>query len=316
MANSTSPRWQPDGSLFTMGNNSVQPSHDPNIIYICGQSADTASDYERVAVVDVTVPSSPEVLKIIDDGFYPSRAWGTDLIFTTDGYGYFTDGSQLKIINATDSRSPFLESTYAIPAYEPYIDDFSVRPRALALSPDNQYLYVTGGDPPDERNWLSTAGAFSVIDISNRTNPQEVASLSEGFGYNEAMCLSADGKIAFITGSYLDHQNGNGIGRVNIENPLAPVLIGWTEIRAEQTNEFPFKAYGGASTLVLHKSGDYLLADSSWVEVVGLNMNTILMNMCINTETAVADSVSTFGMAWERSCICFRAKRADLHPIK
>ena len=101
------------------------------------------------------------------------------------------------------------------------------------MSPDNQYLYVTGGDFDRYGRGLSTAGSFSVIDISNRTNPQEVATLSEGFGYNEDMCLSADGKVAFITGPQLRSQDVE-IGRVDIENPLAPVVIGWTEIRAER----------------------------------------------------------------------------------
>ena len=86
------------------------------------------------------------------------------------------------------------------------------------------------------------------------------------------MCLSADGKVAFITGPQLRSQDVE-IGRVDIENPLAPVVIGWTEIRAEQTDEFPFKTYSNASTLVLHKSGDYLLANYFWREVVGRQPN-------------------------------------------
>lgn len=80
----------------------VKPSNDPNIVYVfSGNSNSTTS----LVVVDATVPSSPEILKTIDTFgvSYIAAAMGFDLTFTTDGYGYINDGSQLKIINATST---------------------------------------------------------------------------------------------------------------------------------------------------------------------------------------------------------------------
>jgi len=123
------------------------------------------------------------------NSFFLAQAHSSSLAISADGQALFVVNPEADSVSVLDLRQRKLEREISLAAAPPAPDasgNFtpSVLPRALALSPDERTLYVTG-----ERS-----GALHVVDIASGRLQRSVHVGSEPIG----ILVSADGSAVFV----------------------------------------------------------------------------------------------------------------------
>ncbi len=137
--------------------------------------------------------------------------------------------------------------------------------RNIILSSDNQKAYL-----------LDRSLGFSILDISNSSNPSILASLNIGINL-EKIILSHDGTIAYISDTY------TGLHIVDISNPLHPILLGsYDDMNANadsRTNDIALSPDGRKIYVVGHEYTEELLdngyTSSTWDYSNGLKVISV-----------------------------------------
>lgn len=153
-------------------------------------------------VIDVSTPTSPSIVGTLQDA--TDLNTGTSSLVTTIGDDYAfvtTDDGKLTVIDISNPAAP---SIVAAPS--------------ISLGGNKQAI---AGDVL----WATRSGTDEVVavDVSDPTNPVEMATLADGADLNGAASIDADGSYAYVACS-----NGNSIAVVR----LVPFLIPQRALRA------------------------------------------------------------------------------------
>jgi prepilin-type N-terminal cleavage/methylation domain-containing protein len=180
-------------------------------VYVSGSYAYVVG-YNGLQIINVSDPANPvpagTVLSTVDSSLAFSQ-----FVHVAGNYAYITSQgtnsseNALIVIDVTDKANPHL-----VGKITNLQDSLLNNPFGLQVAGNYAYVACYGSQ------------AIDVIDISNKTNPQHVASVANGVG---GAVLTAPQNIR-ISGNYAYVINGSGyyLEIIDISNPLSPVHKG------------------------------------------------------------------------------------------
>jgi hypothetical protein len=245
-------------------------------VFVLGNYAYIADDSTGLLIVDISDPSSPNIISSVKTPGYASK------VYVSNNYAYVADfDSGLQVINVTNPSNPNLEGSVAMPGF------------ANGVYVSGQYAYVA----------CDTSG-LQIVDISDPSNPNitkgvansDVASavcvsgnyayVADGMAGIQVVALSDTSNIHIvknvdtpgfatdihISGNYAYVADGGyGLQVIDITNPLnsfiassleMPALVAWVSS--------------------IYVSGNYAYLTNSW-EIFGAPKNTDLLVIDISS---------------------------------
>ncbi|HEY7059582.1 MAG TPA: bifunctional YncE family protein/alkaline phosphatase family protein [Vicinamibacterales bacterium] len=153
----------------------------------------------RVAIVDVSDPGWPTVTATL-----PTDAHPNDIVITSDGRLFVSCGNTNNVISfdlETRQRLEVIDT-----ALSPKAPAGST-PNSLALSPDNETLYVANADN----------NSVAVIDVKERGKSRLLGFLPTGW-YPTLVTVTPDGKRVIVASG-----KGTGTGPNRVKRPIDPI---------------------------------------------------------------------------------------------
>ncbi len=150
-------------------------------------------DGPRFSVYDITIPSTPVLLDVIDDGTY----FGPLGVLSGDENFFYCMGQRLRVIDLSDLNNlTYSSSAYTMNAY------------ALDVTSDNNYAFAGAHGGDDIR----------VFDISNPLSPTFVHSFNLSFSDVDDIKVSQDNESLFVASPFK-------LEVFNILDPLNPLSL-------------------------------------------------------------------------------------------
>jgi hypothetical protein len=208
---------------------------------LSGQPCGPDTSYGGFAVIDITNPAGPTIVKYIDNGSLPSPWTGQNVlkhatsVAISGNYAYVTAfyDSRLTIINISNPTSPTIVGSLRDAVNLPWPADVAVQ---------GNYAYVAN------QAYGSTSQQFTVVDVSNPAQPRYVTSLSDSSLLAGAYRIRLRGNFAYIAG-----QGSDSIAAIDISDPTQPRIA---DAVVDPTR------LNSATGLDLDQSGRYVIAAS------------------------------------------------------
>ncbi len=168
--------------------------NNPYYLYV----ADGAN---QLVILDVSDPTNPiQVGHFAQNGFYAKAVW----VDPTETYAYLvgwpTTGAALKVIDVSNPAQPTLVDTFFLGAR--FNDIFVL----------NQYAYLSATP-------LLQDGGIRILDLSDLTQPQEVAVVDGSSDYRSIWVVPNGGQL------YAYAANESGLVTMDLTDPQNPVIL-------------------------------------------------------------------------------------------
>ena len=216
----------------------------PENIFVAGRYAyvtnNAAPNANTMSIIDIQNPSNPStVTTTVTGGTGPRGVW------VSGRYAYVANngGQRLGIIDVSRPAFPVLMS------------NTSTGGGAVDVAVSGRYAYISN---------YGTPGKFSVMDVSNPSNPFEVGSVSTTRSYD----LALSGRFAYV----VDSTNGNTLYVIDVADPKRPAIVATLQVGAGPSDVFVQGRYAfttnfGADTMSIVDVSDPLnpyLVTSTW----------------------------------------------------
>lgn len=224
---------------------------DSIYLYVAlGNFFGTVPEKPGMAILDISIPSNPQVLDFWE---WPTVAKGASTVVVSGNYAYLAAMTQgVFILNISTKNNITMESNFIPDPNWPVMNPNAVQaPNARGMAYRNDTLFL-----------CYDAGGLRVLDVSNKTNPIQIAQyLNPGSsGKQEAFNhIILDGGLAYIAEDYC------GMEVVDISNASSISQVGWwnpwnCQLPATQWNGCPGHcnqmAFNQNQKIVYLSSGD------------------------------------------------------------
>lgn len=162
-------------------------------IAVSGDHACIANGENGIAVVDVSVPSSPTIM-----GSYDTDGFARDVAISGN-YAYVADGIGLAIVDISVPSSPTLAGTYDTIGF------------ATGITVSGNHAYVAD----DGKAIFDGSNGIAIVDISTPSSPRQVGSYGSIYAYGSA-----------VSGNYAYVADYSGLVILDVSDPSVPVLAG------------------------------------------------------------------------------------------
>ena len=195
----------------------------PDEVYVSGNYAYVASyQDDALSIIDISNPTNPVEVGYIQDDSQGGTAYAlnnTMGVSVVGNYAYvasYIDGA-LSVIDISNPTNPVEVG---------YIQDDYYGGTAHALS-GSEDVYVSGNYAYVSS---SAADGFSIIDISNPTNPVEVGYVQDTESGGTAQGLDGANSV-YVYGnySYVTSSQDDALSIIDISNPTNPVEVGYIQ---------------------------------------------------------------------------------------
>jgi hypothetical protein len=188
--------------------------NSPNDVFVVGNRAYVVDDSDTLSEVDISIPSSPVVLRTITGAGAPNYLGNPTSVFVVGNYAYITayDDSTLTIIDISGVG-------FAVAGH---VTDSGSLSQVTDVYVSGNYAYVTsynGGAAI-----LEDPGLLTIVLVSDPLAPSVLGSVVDGAFPNYlggAYRVEVSGNYAYVTA--LSH---SALVVVNISNPLSPSVTG------------------------------------------------------------------------------------------
>ena len=180
-------------------------------------------------------PAQPVTMKLVATIRDSEKLSGADGLYIDGSYAYIASGgsNSLSIIDITNPLTPVMVSS---------LTDTSGRlDRAWGVNVSGNYAFVVAG-------FSGTSDRLTVVDISDRANPNVVGSLQDFVNLDGALHIDVQGRYAYITAPF-----DNRMTIVDISAPQGPRLVGSIKDDVRLYRADGISVSGGHAYVVSHQ---------------------------------------------------------------